>query len=179
LRDGYEATSIRAVARAANLSDAAIYYYFRSKPELLEAVLEAQAAEAEDCRRHPGVCLTRQCLIECVLDYFYTYVGLPDLVRMLLREQIVNEPTSVASGMRIASRFPEVLGPAFERVYGARGRLLQETLDVLLAGILWNEILERGAQFSRAVASAAFRKRVRGLIELALPPARTPRVVSV
>jgi len=170
VRDGYDVTSIRSIGREAGLSDAAIHYHFRSKQELLAAVIDSQAALAVDCSRHPGVCATRDCLLECVVHYFFTYVGLPDLIRMLLREQIVNEPVSVESGLRIADRFADALGSAFERVYGERGKLLIKATEMLLAGILWHEILERRDDFTPVVASAAFRKRVRGLIGLVLQP---------
>ncbi len=170
VRDGYDATSIRSIGREAGLSDAAIHYYFRSKQDLLAAVIDSQAALAGDCSRHSGVCATRDCLVDCVLHYFFTYVGLPDLVRMLLREQIVNEPVSVESGLRIADRYPDALGPAFDRVYGERGKLLITATEMLLAGILWHEILERRDDFTPVVGSATFHKRVRGLIGLVLQP---------
>lgn len=174
VRDGYEATSIRSVGREAGLSDAAIHYYFGSKQELLAAVIDSQAALAGDCRRHPDVCVTRDCLLECVLHYFFTYVRLPDLVRMLLREQIVNEPVSVESGLRIADRFQDALGPAFEHVYGEGGSVLIKATEMLLAGILWNEILDRGDDFTPVLGSVAFRQRVCGLVGLVLQPVSVP-----
>jgi AcrR family transcriptional regulator len=151
------------------LSDAAVHYHFHSKQELLSAVLESEAALAGNAVRHPGVCVTRECLIECLLAYFFSYVRLPGLIRMLLRGQIVNEPTSVASGDRIANRFPKALGPAFRYIYGERGQLLQDALEMLLSGVLWDEILEDGDAFPGVVSSSSFHDRVRGLIELVLP----------
>jgi len=177
-RDGYEATSIRAIARAAGMSDAAIHYHFHSKQELLSAVLESQACLAVRAARHRGACATRACLVDCLLDFFFTYVGLPGLMRMLLREQIVNEPTSMAAGTRIADHFVESLGPAFRGLYGEGGGVLVDAVDMLLTGVLWHEILESPDEFSRAVASAAFRKRVRGLIEFVLPQVPGNRVAA-
>ena len=37
-RDGFDGTSVKQVAAAAGLSDAALYYHFRSKREILQAI---------------------------------------------------------------------------------------------------------------------------------------------
>lgn len=171
VRCGYEASSIRSIARHAGLSDAAIHYHFRSKQELLAAVIDSQAARAGDCRRHAGPCTTRSCLVDCVVTYFFTYVALPELIRILLREQIVNEPTTMLTGSRLVARFADAFGPAFSGLYGEGGPLLLETVDMLLSGVLWNEILDRPDDFPEATRLPAFRQRVRGLISLLLPPA--------
>jgi AcrR family transcriptional regulator len=174
LCNGYEATSIRSVAREAGLSDPAVHYHFGSKQELLAAVIESQAALAGDSRVHTGVCETRACLVECLVNYFFTYVRLPDLVRMLLREQIVNEPTSTETASRLAQRFVDFMALSFENVYGGRAPLLLDTVDMLLSGVLWDEILDRPDDFAQATRQPAFRERVRGLVALVLPPVCAP-----
>ena len=39
-RDGFEASSTRAIARSINCSDAVIYKHFKSKQEILDAIVE-------------------------------------------------------------------------------------------------------------------------------------------
>jgi len=46
LRDGYDATTMAAIARAAGVASNAVYWYFPSKDDLLAAVLERRLEQA-------------------------------------------------------------------------------------------------------------------------------------
>lgn len=49
---GYDATSVRDIAKAAGISQATLYYYIGSKPDALAAILsQAMDAKVEDMRR--------------------------------------------------------------------------------------------------------------------------------
>lgn len=177
-RNGFRATSIRAIARASHLSDAAVHYHFRSKEGLLQAVLASQIACARTPRRHEGACVTRACLIDCILQYFLAFAGAPTLLRTLLREQVVNEPTCVASGERLTDYFFMRFAPAFAAMYADDATAVQETIDLLLSGVLWDQLLQAGDNLAENASSAAFASRVRQLIELALPPAANAGAIA-
>ncbi len=49
--NGYEATSLREVAEVLGITKAALYYHFRSKEDIVRAIMQGRNDEARDLRR--------------------------------------------------------------------------------------------------------------------------------
>jgi AcrR family transcriptional regulator len=71
---GFEGSSLQQIADRLDLTKAALYYYFRSKDELLEALVEPAIAGVEEildaCSGEPDTPTRRKEFMKQYLDYF-------------------------------------------------------------------------------------------------------------
>jgi AcrR family transcriptional regulator len=71
---GFEGSSLQEIADRLELTKAALYYYFRSKDELLEALVEPAIAGLneilEECSGEPDSPARRRRFLKLYLDYF-------------------------------------------------------------------------------------------------------------
>jgi AcrR family transcriptional regulator len=71
---GFEGSSLQEIADRLELTKAALYYYFRSKDELLEALVEPAIAGLneilEECSGEPDSPARRRQFLKLYLDYF-------------------------------------------------------------------------------------------------------------
>ena len=111
---GYDATSLHDVGAAAGVSRGTPGYFFGSKPDLYQAVLERAFAEVRDAvrvGRARGLASSQgveTILAGAVSDYFDFLAARPNFVRLIEREAL--------NGSRAAPRCQ----PSFGRPGGAR-----------------------------------------------------------
>jgi AcrR family transcriptional regulator len=158
LAQGFDAASMGAIAREAGVSKGTLYVYFKSKEELIEAIVEDQCrVQAEQI-----FSLDQQAPVASELQR----VG-EELTRFLCRPDAV---PSLRTIIAIADRMPEV-GARFYASGPARGiASLQRYLeDKVAAGVLVAHDCEvAAAQFIDACVSTTFKPM---LFNAAGPPA--------
>ncbi len=163
---GYAGTSVRMIARSLQITDPAIHYHFRTKQDIFEALLEApDSGELPLDSTEPS----REALLDQLMYLFGWWTARPELVQMLLREQLAGDPASLKF-MAVASQSWESnVAVPLATIYGPKAAELSETLYELLAGIFWDAILAFGPTVREVVHQTYFLARVRAILELTLP----------
>jgi AcrR family transcriptional regulator len=175
-RAGFEATTVKEIAREAQLTDPALYYYFPSKRDILAALL--QSPPIHDLRLQPHARPTREALIEDLCAIFDFWSGHAGLLRLVYSHALDGDESTRAFGETLAATYEqlifaplrEIFGPAAERIYGA--------VLSLLIGVQLDALIEFGAGYEAHVATPAFRARLSRLISHALPQPQ-PQVEAV
>ena len=71
---GYDATSLQAIADEMGVTKANVYYYFRTKAEILEALLAPMADALDRCSTPPNGCPRRPARAELMTAGFVDQV---------------------------------------------------------------------------------------------------------
>jgi len=94
-RDGFDNTTVRGIAQRVGLTDAALYYHFKSKREILEAVWEMPGSGSPSQIRVEGP-LTEarlRTIVESLLDFAHIN---RDFIRLVNRENLAGDETARA-----------------------------------------------------------------------------------
>ncbi|MEE8347483.1 MAG: helix-turn-helix domain-containing protein [Dehalococcoidia bacterium] len=116
---GYARTTVRDIARQAGISDAAIFYHFHTKGDVLDALIDADldqpadAAPAPHRKPSPGLALYERLvhttrLIEQNLE----------LLTIILREALAENPHAVRRYRRLMDRWEQSLVRVLEESLG-------------------------------------------------------------
>jgi AcrR family transcriptional regulator len=133
---GYDATSLTQVGAAAGVSRGTPGYFFRSKAELYQAVLDRSFAEVRDAVREGRArALASQESAETILagavsDYFDFLAARPNFVRLIDREALSG--TRLPHGLSHLSAGQEALG-AISAELGLDDSLSGEAAQLLLS----------------------------------------------
>lgn len=165
-QQGYAGTSVRMIARHLEITDPAIHYHFPTKQALYDALLVEP-----DYGEFPldTANVSREAVIEQIMHLLSWWTERPEFGQMLLREQMAHHEASLdfmATGT--ASWAARVTAP-LQVLYGEHALPLAEMLYEVMAGIFWDAILSYGRTFPEVVRQEYFTRRVRAVLELALP----------
>lgn len=130
---GYAATTIRQISRAAGLSDAAVYYHFDSKEDLFRTIM-ALPEESEPLPPAATVdeAITR--LVEGAATHYETY-------RLRARELLSGNPVVRAAFVE-AIRYPvQALTAVLEARVGVAARPVATAATLAARGVLWDSFL--------------------------------------
>src|SRR3954451_19270746 len=165
--DGYRRTSVSDIARAADITPAAVYAYFAGKEALFEAAVDADASALIDESRvavdglpmRDGVATMVTVLAERVTDHPLAARVLaghePDVIDRLLELPSLTRLTDdVAAGLAAAQAEGEVRADIDPRLIaeGLESVVLSLLMSALQAGV---SATSRRAEASRAVLDAA------------------------
>ena len=164
--NGYSATSVREIARRLGLSDPAVYYHFSSKRDLYAALLEDPEYGSPPLDQQP---LTHDSMVAQVLHFFGWWTARPEFGQMLLREQLAGEETSVAFMSSSDGPWHDQITLPLRKLIGSRGDDVSAMVFDMLAGVLWDALLSYGDHFSDSVHQEYFQRRLRAMVELAIP----------
>jgi AcrR family transcriptional regulator len=129
---GFARTSIRDIARDAGITDAAIYYHFASKRELLEALVEERgfAARLQKLEAwEPDVPL-REGLLGMAAGAIAFMDENRDFLRLILMEGLAGDDVTSEQYRRLLERWERALVGVLER-YKARGELGEQDPSLL------------------------------------------------
>jgi AcrR family transcriptional regulator len=110
--DGFDGTSIRDIAADLEVTPAALYYHYRSKDEILEAILEPLVCDLEayihQADQHPPTNDAERCdYLEQLLEVLLRQ---PDLLRLVLNDvSVATHPGVRARLGDVPRRLPELL----------------------------------------------------------------------
>lgn len=116
---GYAQTTVRDIARQAGISDAAIYYHFNSKDDVLDALIDAALDQPADTtpaperKRPPGVIL-----YERLVHTTRVIERNLELLTIILREALAENPHAVRRYRRLMDGWERSLVRALEESPG-------------------------------------------------------------
>lgn len=91
-REGFPRTTVRDIAREAGITDAAIYYHFATKKDLLQEILTANL-QTDDRIAQPPLCPgIRELVHEAVREMTRVIEENHELLRIILREGLAGDP---------------------------------------------------------------------------------------
>ncbi|MCZ2108245.1 MAG: TetR/AcrR family transcriptional regulator [Dehalococcoidia bacterium] len=169
-RDGFEQTTVRAIAERAGLKDGTLYYYFRSKRDLLNSLWEAPSSGLRDLPVVPvmdGQRLVR--LVDVILD---TAVEQDRLVRLVVQQTLAGDPIAAALRAQTMAYWRRYLLPHFEsNLEHADARLRVDLLVSVILGMVFEVQMNEGESAPAVLASATFRNNAHRLVGAIVPVA--------
>ncbi len=161
---GFDATTVRQIAKQVGMTDAALYYHFRSKREILTSLWTVPVGGGVG-RRKPDGPLTPEHL-DKITDAAIEFSSANDhIVRIMCREALGGDQTAIA--LRLENRaflrlaLQEQLGTVVEP---AEAELRTEAIMSLITGTTMRAQMENGARYRKVAGSRAFRERTRGWV---------------
>lgn len=168
-RDGFDETTVKAVARRCGVTDAALYYHFRSKKEILDALLETSDALIANPPAPAGE-LDAGVLARLVDGLIDAAADQDALLRLIVRQVLAGDRTAIALRNQAMAAWRRQLLPHFETRYDRdAARVQAEVLLMLVFGLTSLAQIDHGPRFPEVARGAAFREYVQGLVRLALP----------
>jgi AcrR family transcriptional regulator len=164
---GYEATTVKDIARECDLTDPAIYYHFQSKREILNALLVAFHFEKLQMRSISRP--TRELLAQDLYDIFSLACEHASLLRVMFHQGLDNDEETRLFSDQTREQLRERLNPVLEAMYRDEAEPIFDNINALLVGIQLEALLEFDRDFHRRVRSAQFAGRVRQLLLAVLP----------
>lgn len=139
---GFARTTVRDIAHQAGITDAAIYYHFKSKRELLQALVEER-----------GFVHTLQNLAGVSADYPLQQTLLwmsrgainimdenRDFLRLIIMEGLGGNPAAVEQCRRLIDLWENALSAVFQR-YQEKGDLTKNSTDTLARQIIYTILM--------------------------------------
>lgn len=166
-RDGYDATTVRKIAHRCQITDPALYYHFRSKREILDSIWHYAPEEILPVLHRAE--LTRDELAQDIEDRFLAWTRSVALLRVLLERALGGDERATRFRQEVLDRYRAGTLPSARRIYGEAGDLVVDTVLHAAAGLLYDTMLRYGDTFTEVVGQDSFRRRLRRLIEQALP----------
>lgn len=163
-RHGFDGTTVRMIAESCDMTDPALYYHFRSKREIHDALL-VQPPETPWNSAGAG----REQVVAEIVRRFFESAQNPDLLRILLRDALGRGKASSDFRDVSQARYRADLGAAFQRLFGSDANAVADAVYVTLSGLMWDALLTYGPAFEAVASDAFFQERVRAVVELAFP----------
>jgi AcrR family transcriptional regulator len=128
---GFARTTVRAIARDVGITNAAIYYHFASKQELLEALLEEKGLvpALRELQQATTEFPPRVGLLAIARDAMIVMESNRDFLRLVLMEALGDEPTAVAVHLKAMELWENGVS-RFLKAYMQRGQLRQVDIEV-------------------------------------------------
>lgn len=129
---GFADTTVRDIAREARVTDAAIYYHFRTKRDVLDELVNAELtvdSAFSELRTDEALSLTE--LVERILDCSLRLVETNgDLLRIVLREGLAGEPVATKRYREVMDTWERHVAEAIDQsgVMIPPGNVAPETL---------------------------------------------------
>ncbi len=164
---GFEATTVRAIAFRAGVTDGALYYHFESKREILNALWDT----ARDIGRPSAVehARSRQDLASQAEQRFDAWVDNVALLRVLFQQSLEGDELAIEFRQAVLDTYNAVMIPALRAIYGEIAPLVAEAQIHTITGLVVETMLRYGSAFRDVTDQPAFRNRLRRLIDQALP----------
>lgn len=166
-RDGYEATTVKAIAERCNITDPALYYHFRSKREILDAIWTCVPADMVPVLHESS--LSQDELADDIEERFYAWARSWAHLRILLEQVLSGDACATGFRQGLLDRFRAGTLPSAQALYGEAGELVLDTVFHAVCGLLYDTVLQHGDEFREVVNQDSYRRRLRRIIKQALP----------
>ena len=158
---GFDATSVREIAEAVGLTDAALYYHFKSKREILSAIWELPVEGGVRRLRSEGPFVPSQ--LDAITDSAVAFsVANDHILRLMCREILGGDQTALALRQQNRAVLRRTLYESFLTVFDAdEADIRTEAILALLTGVNMKTQMAAGPDFPRIAAQPAYRERIR------------------
>ena len=135
---GFARTTVRDIAREAGITDAAIYYHFESKRDLLEALVEERGFLA-------GLKQLQQVSAEAPLEETLSWMARgavnimdenSDFLRLIIMEGLGGDESAIEQYRHLTDLWESALGAVLER-YVEKGELPAEAPEMLVRQVIY------------------------------------------
>ena len=129
---GFARTSVRDIAQAAGITDAAIHYHFASKRDLFEALIEERGftAALEGLERAEITVGPREAITGIAIGALEFIYGNRDLMKVLMLEAMAEDPVAAEEYRILFERWARAEARIL-RHYAEHGQLRTEAIDEL------------------------------------------------
>jgi AcrR family transcriptional regulator len=129
---GFARTSVRDIAQAAGITDAAIYYHFASKRDLFEALIEERGftAALENLERAEINVGPREAMVGMANGALQFIYANRDLMKVLMVEAMAQDPVATEEYEMLVERWKKAQARIF-RHYAEHAQLRTEAVDEL------------------------------------------------
>ena len=159
-RDGFDGTTVRGIAERAGLTDAALYYHFKSKREILQAIWEQPVGGGPAQIRPDGpmtVARLRE-IIESILEFT---VRNRDFLRLVTREALAGDETARALRQQNRAYMRRAFYDHLTTITDSdQAEIRAEALIALVFGSTLRRLIEHGPRFAEAVSETTYRERL-------------------
>lgn len=168
-RQGFDGTTVKDIAAMCGVTDAALYYYYRSKREILDALWTIPQSRALSIVE-PGESMDfarLDNLVDVMLD---GAVAQDSLLRLTNRLALAGDRTANALRDQTMAAWRQYLQGHFNTTFDRdQAGELADMLAILILGIYTDGQMEYGTNLPAVFTEQAFRDRVKALARLVIP----------
>lgn len=166
---GFDATTVKDIGAKAGITDAALYYHFRSKREILDAAWEIPESRAMRAG-FPGKELGArglEYLIDVMLDGAIAQDG---FLRLMARQVLAHDRTALALRNQTMAAWRQYMRKHFETAFSLEeAEEMADSLAMLILGVYTNTQIDHGAATARVLRDRAFRDYVKAMARTMFP----------
>lgn len=135
---GFARTTVRDIARLAGITDAAIYYHFDSKREVLEALVEERGfvTSLQDLEQFEADAPIREALLWMASGAILLMDENRDFLRLIIMEGLGGDDAAIDQYRRLIDLWERALTTVLER-YERKGELSPNASDVLARHVIY------------------------------------------
>lgn len=139
---GFARTTVRDIAQQAGITDAAIYYHFESKRELLEALVEERGFlnQLQNLERVSADFPLKQTLLWMAHGAINIMDQNRDFLRLIIMEGLGGDQASVEQYHRLIDLWEDALGAVLRR-YEEKGDLASDSAGTLSRQIIYTILM--------------------------------------
>jgi AcrR family transcriptional regulator len=139
---GFARTTVRDIARQAGITDAAIYYHFESKRELLDALVEERGFlhSLQNLERLTADLPLAETVVWMARGAINLMDDNRDFLRLIIMEGLGGDDSAVAQYRRLIDLWEKALGVVLAR-YAAKGDLPAEAVPTLSRQIIYTILM--------------------------------------
>ena len=168
-RDGYEQTTVRAIARRAGVTDGLIFYYYRSKRHILDAIWEFPQARVLP-KVDPRVPLTLSRLMDLVDRMVIASADMDAIVRLMVRRALAGDSGASKYRQRTMKAWRRDVHAHFRTVLAEEDAALNTDLVTsIVFGATYPTMAATGAEYPAMARTPEFQQSIRDLVMVALP----------
>jgi AcrR family transcriptional regulator len=168
-RDGFEQTTVRAIAKRAGVTDGLIFYYYRSKREILQAIWDFP--QGRILRKvDPRVPLTLNGLMELVDVMVAASADMDAIVRLMVRRALAGDAAASRYRQRTMAAWRRDVHSHFRTVLAEEDAALNtDLLTSIVFGATYPTMAATRAEYPAMARTPEFQQSVRELVMVALP----------
>jgi len=165
---GFARTSVRDIAQAAGITDAAIYYHFDSKRDLFDALIDERGftAALETLEKAEITVGPREALPAIALNALTFIYSNRDLMKVLMGEAMAGDAVATEEYQMLVERFRKAEARIL-RSYIERGLLRTEDIDELamqlvitVIGVFADHMMSSASAFPSETVPLALKRHV-------------------
>lgn len=170
-RHGYEATSVRQIGAACGLSDAAIYYHFRSKREIFQVALVPDAVRPGGAN---GDAYDAAAFVDSLFQEMDDWAGQAEFISLVHRGILQGDGEAARAYLALVEQFHGRLAAALQPHFGEIGERVASAITLLFCGAFVEAALAPAETLATALRDDGLRGRLRRSVLLCMPTSPLP-----